>query len=53
LEDSHNGVRSAWSAGMMTIMVPDLIAPTEEIHGLCALVADDLHAVCRLVGPRR
>jgi HAD superfamily hydrolase (TIGR01509 family) len=53
LEDSHNGVRSASSAGMMTVMVPDLIAPTEEIQGLCALVADDLHAVCRLVGQRR
>jgi HAD superfamily hydrolase (TIGR01509 family) len=49
LEDSHNGVRSASAAGMMTIMVPDLIPPTEEIHGLCALVVDDLHAVCRLV----
>src|SRR5580693_3541438 len=24
LEDSHNGVRSASSAGMITIMVPDL-----------------------------
>jgi HAD superfamily hydrolase (TIGR01509 family) len=53
LEDSHNGVRSASAAGMMTIMVPDLIAPTEEIHGLCTLVADDLHAVCRLMGRRR
>jgi HAD superfamily hydrolase (TIGR01509 family) len=53
LEDSHNGVRSASAAGMMTIMVPDLIAPTEEIHGLCTLVVDDLHAVCRLVGGRR
>jgi HAD superfamily hydrolase (TIGR01509 family) len=53
LEDSHNGVRSASAAGMMTIMVPDLIAPTEEIHGLCTLVVDDLHAVCRLVGQRR
>ena len=53
LEDSHNGVRSASAAGMMTIMVPDLIAPTEEIQGLCTLVVDDLHAVCRLVGQRR
>jgi len=53
LEDSHNGVRSASAAGMMAIMVPDLIAPTEEIHGLCTLVVDDLHAVCRLVGQRR
>jgi HAD superfamily hydrolase (TIGR01509 family) len=53
LEDSHNGVRSASSAGMMAVMVPDLIAPTEEIRGLCTLVVDDLHAVCRLVGERR
>lgn len=49
LEDSHSGVRSASAAGMMTIMVPDLIPPTEEINGLCTLVVDDLHAVCRLV----
>lgn len=45
LEDSHNGVRSAASAGMMTIMVPDLLAPTEEIRALCTAVARDLHEV--------
>ena len=50
LEDSHNGVRSASSAGMMTVMVPDLMPPTDEICGLCALVVEDLHAVCQLVG---
>jgi hypothetical protein len=42
LEDSLNGVRSASSAGMMTIMVPDLLQPTYEIRQLCALVAVDL-----------
>lgn len=48
LEDSHNGVRAAAAAGMMTIMVPDLLAPTEEIRGLCIRVARDLHEVCTL-----
>jgi HAD superfamily hydrolase (TIGR01509 family) len=49
LEDSHNGVRSASSAGMITIMVPDLVEPTDEIRGLCAFVAPDLHVVRRMI----
>jgi HAD superfamily hydrolase (TIGR01509 family) len=53
LEDSHNGVRSASTAGMMTIMVPDLVPPTEEIHGLCTHVVADLHEVRRLVDAGR
>lgn len=49
LEDSFNGVRSASSASMMTVMVPDLQAPTDDIRLLCAAVVGDLHAVRRLV----
>ncbi|MDP1748698.1 MAG: HAD family phosphatase [Reyranella sp.] len=49
LEDSHNGVRSAASAGMMTVMVPDLLEPTADITRLCAAVAADLHEVHRLL----
>lgn len=45
LEDSHNGVRSASSAGMMTVMVPDMLDPTEEMHDLCVRIARDLHEV--------
>ncbi|MDO8380409.1 HAD family phosphatase [Phenylobacterium sp.] len=49
LEDSHVGVRSGAAAGMMTVMVPDLLEPTPEIGGLCVLVARDLLQVRDLV----
>jgi HAD superfamily hydrolase (TIGR01509 family) len=49
LEDSHTGVRSAASAGMMTIMVPDLLEANDEMRGLCAHVAQDLHEVSGLI----
>ena len=49
LEDSHNGVRAAAAAGMMTIMVPDMLDPTEEMHGLCVRIARDLHEVRELL----
>jgi len=49
LEDSHNGVRSAAAAGMMTIMVPDLLEATDEIKNLCTFVVRDLHTVRSLV----
>lgn len=45
LEDSHNGVRAAHAAGMMTVMVPDLLDPTEEMHEKCVTIAETLHHV--------
>lgn len=42
LEDSPNGVRSAASAGCITIMVPDLTPPDEELTGLIHAQAESL-----------
>lgn len=53
LEDSHNGVRAASAAGMMTIMVPDLLDPTQEMHDLCVRIARDLHEVEALIRASR
>jgi HAD superfamily hydrolase (TIGR01509 family) len=49
LEDSHNGVRAASNAGMMTIMVPDLLVATAEMGKLCVCIVQDLHQVCNLM----
>ncbi len=49
LEDSYHGVRSASSAGMLTIMVPDVAPPTDEMREKCVAVSSDLHAVAGLL----
>ncbi len=45
LEDSHNGVRAAHAAGMMTVMVPDLLEATDEMREKCHAIAESLHHV--------
>lgn len=42
IEDSPNGIRSAYAAGLKTIMVPDMIEPTEEIEKLLFAKFDSL-----------
>ena len=49
LEDSHNGVRAAHAAGMMTVMVPDLLDATDEMRERCVAIASDLHAVLAML----
>lgn len=49
LEDSFNGIRSAHAAGMVTVMIPDLVKPTSEIRELCHKVCEDLNKVIKLI----
>ncbi len=45
VEDSPNGIRAAYGAGMRPIMVPDMIAPDEEMRRLSFLIRKDLREV--------
>lgn len=45
IEDSPNGIRSAYAAGMCPLMVPDMIAPDEEMERLSHHIFSDLEEV--------
>lgn len=45
IEDSPNGIRSAHAAGMMPLMVPDMLAPDEEMRALSVDIFKDLYGV--------
>ena len=42
IEDSHNGIRAAYAAGMRPIMVPDQLPPTQEMREKAAAVLPSL-----------
>lgn len=45
IEDSYNGIRSAYAAGMRPIMVPDMIPADDEMIELSEVVCKDLFGV--------
>jgi len=45
IEDSYNGIRSAYAAGMRPIMVPDMIPADDEMKKLSEVVCADLPKV--------
>lgn len=49
LEDSFNGIISSTSAGIPTVMVPDLIEPTDDITAKCYKVVKTLNEVIKMV----
>lgn len=49
LEDSQNGIKSAYSAGCKTVMVPDLDGVNEETAYMLFAVADGLEDVIRII----
>ena len=53
IEDSYNGIRAAHAAGMMPIMVPDMLPPDEEMRSLAVHILPDLDAVRFLLCPEK
>lgn len=50
IEDSYNGIRAAHAGGMMPVMVPDLLPPTEEIQAMTVHVCESLLEVKAWLG---
>lgn len=49
VEDSPNGIRSAYAAGCKPVMVPDLTPPDEAVMPLLYAVADSLADISRII----
>ena len=49
LEDSFNGVEAGYRGGFITVMIPDLAQPTEEVRKMATAVVDDLGKVIDLL----
>ena len=45
IEDSYNGIRAAYAAGAMPIMVPDILMPDDEMKEKTHVILPDLMSV--------
>lgn len=52
IEDSFNGIRAAYAAGMRPIMVPDMVPADEEMQRLSEIVCSDLIEVMNYLNRR-
>lgn len=49
LEDSYNGVRAIYSAGMKPVMIPDMVSPDEEMESKCFAIKESLLDVIDII----
>ena len=49
VEDSPNGIKSAYEAGLQVIMVPDMIKPAADLEKMCLTVCNSLNDMCDYV----
>ncbi len=42
IEDSYNGIRAAYAASMLPVMVPDMLPPTAEMREKSLVILEDL-----------
>jgi HAD superfamily hydrolase (TIGR01509 family) len=52
VEDSNHGVTAAHAAGTITIMVPDMVPPSDESRARCVAVVSDLGEVLEVLRTR-
>lgn len=43
VEDSYNGVRAAYSAGMKVVMIPDLVQPDDEMKDKAYIILNNMN----------
>lgn len=53
IEDSYNGIRSAYRAGMDVIMVPDMLPPIKEMEETCCNIFHSLFEVIVLLQEKK